>query len=161
MNNIKFLASFFILITLLFPNLGRAMDEDALKVIPRSYPLFTVEYSEEAPPIPTYCSVSDFEKSCGYNKTCTTRKGICGENLSEYFFQNDAEWEKLEGKYDSNRGFDGFYKVNDYNVKFIIVEDKAGELAHLNTKTRQMSIFWQKKQLKHYIIHIKSTIIIT
>lgn len=145
MNNINRLI-YFLLLTILFPIVSQAMNsefEEGDQVIPHFYPLFTVKYSENEKP--TICRVTDFQESCGRDNECKTRKGMCGEILSENFFHSGIKWEKLDGKYDTNRGFDGFYKVTGQSVKFVIVEDKGGEVARLDPKTSQMSKYWQRK----------------
>ena len=115
------------------------------ETIPYKYPLFTVNYRENDQP--ESCHIDDFIKSCSYDGQCKTRKGLCGENLSSNFFTTQ-NWTKLNGQYQGNKGFDGFYSTNSSFSRYVIVEDKGGGSADFNPKNAQMSLEWQAETVE-------------
>ncbi len=118
-------------------------DEELPKDTPHSYPLYSVKYERNElgdSDYETLCQPRDFRASCGrFDGQCKARKGSCGEFLSETFFSRMG-WTQLKSHYSGNQGFDGFYKINSMTVKYVVVEDKAG---NTNLKKGQMSLWWQ------------------
>lgn len=118
-------------------------DEGLSKDTPHSYPLYSVKYERNElgdSDDQTRCQPRDFRDGCNqFDGQCKARKGSCGEFLSETFFSR-MSWTQLKSHYSGNQGFDGFYKTNSMTVKYVVVEDKAGNTA---LKKRQMSLWWQ------------------
>lgn len=115
-------------------------------VIPKSYPLFLLEYNGQEVGDKTssenQCRAQDFVRPCARtDQPCKARKGDCGEFLS-LNFTSQFEWTAFNGKYNSINGFDGLYKVSIDPDIYLVVEDKAGE-SSLNRKNNQMSLQWQ------------------
>lgn len=122
------------------------LSQDELIAIPNVYPLLTMQY--KGSDTPEVCSISDFSSPCQTGE-CKTQKGLCGETLSSGFFSQKKSWEMLNGHINGNQGFDGFYRVTHYpDLKYVIVEDKAGESAKLSSKTHQGSLGWELKRAK-------------
>lgn len=135
--------SYIFLVYLIYVPIGFTsyLDMASNDTVPKAYSLFTLEYNGNQLGDNDQCYQKDFVTSCNQaDGECKARKGSCGEFLSTNFI-SQFEWTQFKSHYNGNQGFDGFYKIENFDV-YIVIEDKTGT-SSLNRQTKQMSLKWQ------------------